>query len=165
MCKQSFQCSANNLTNAIRNPFVFYKYAASPYDWFVYNNSSYQDNTLWGGGTISATTFASKTVFDPCPAGWRVPPWTGSNSPWSGYSSNSFSNYSIFLTGIGYYPASGCRVNSTGAFYRVGTSGYYWSASPNSTYGYSLHFNSSGGVYPADNHSRAFGFSVRCVQE
>ena len=156
----------NNLTNAIRNPFVFYKYAASPYDWFVYNNSSYQNNTLWGGGTISATTFASKTVFDPCPVGWRVPPWTGSNSPWSGYSSNSFSNYSILLTGIGYYPASGYRDNSTGAVNNVGNNGYCWSASPNSTNGYYLNFNSSGNVNPAyGNSGRANGFSVRCVQE
>ena len=155
----------NNLTNAIRNPFVFYKYAASPYDWFVYNNSSYQDNTLWGGGTISATTFASKTVFDPCPAGWRVPPWTGSKSPWSGYSSNSFSNYSILLTGIGYYPASGYRSNSSGAFVNVGTNGYCWSASPILRTGFNLNFNSSGRVYPANINYRAYGFSVRCVQE
>ncbi|MDD3211528.1 MAG: hypothetical protein PHH34_10345, partial [Bacteroides graminisolvens] len=97
--------------------------------------------------------------------GWRVPPWTGSNSPWSGYSSNSFSNYSILLTGIGYYPASGYRYYSTGAFNVVGTYGFYWSASPNSTYGYSLYFNSSGSVNPADNNLRAYGFSVRCVQE
>ena len=155
----------NNLTNAIRNPFIFYKYAASPYDWFVYNNSSYQDNTLWGGATISATTFATKTVFDPCPAGWRVPPWTGSISPWSGYSSNSFFNYSILLTGIGYYPASGCRNISTGAFDIVGTYGYYWSASPNSTYGYSLSFHSSGSVNPASINNRAVGIAVRCVRE
>ena len=155
----------NNLTNAIRNPFVFYKYAASPYDWFVYNNSSYQNNNLWGGGTISATTFASKTVFDPCPAGWRVPPWTGSKSPWDGYSSNSFSNYSILLTGIGYYSASGCRNDSTGAFGIVGTNGCYWSASPNSTFGCSLGFNSSGSVNPAGINYRAFGFAVRCVKD
>ncbi len=155
----------NNLTNAIRNPFVFYKYAASPYDWFVYNNSSYQNNNLWGGGTISVTTFASKTVFDPCPAGWRVPPLTGSKSPWDGYSSGIFSNYSIFLTEIGYYPASGCRSNSAGAFSSVGTYGYYWSASPYSTSGYYLFFNSGGYVGSAINVTRADGFAVRCVQE
>lgn len=148
-----------NFTNSVRNPFVFYKGT----DW--YTNGGTQNNDLWGGGTISATTFASKTVFDPCPAGWRVPPWTGSNSPWSGYSSNSFSNYSILLTGIGYYPASGYRYDSAGAFYGVGTYGYYWSAAPFSTYGCILTFNSSGGVNPANGSYRAYGFSVRCVQE
>ena len=155
----------NNLTNAIRNPFVFYKYAASPYDWFVYNNSSYQNNDLWGGADISVTTFASKTVFDPCPTGWRVPPFTGSKSPWDGYSLGTYSNYSILLTGIGYYPASGYRVNGTGGFNNVGSYGYWWSASPNSTNAYNPYFNSSGTVSPANYSFRAHACVVRCVQD
>ncbi len=151
--------ASENFTNSIRNPFVFYKGT----DW--YTNGGSQNNDLWGGSTISVTTFASKTVFDPCPAGWRVPPWTGSKSPWNGYSSNSFSNYGILLTGIGYYPAAGSRNISMGAFIVVSTDGYCWSASPNSTYGYNLVFYSSGVVSPANFNNRASGFAVRCVQE
>ena len=154
----------NNLTNSIRNPFVFYKYAASPYDWFVYNNSSYQNNDLWGGGTISATTFAAKTVFDPCPAGWRVPPFTGNKSPWDGYSSGTFFNYSILLGGIGYYPSSGYRFNGAGSFLSVGIYGYYWLGSPSSKNGYCLSFT-SGSVYSASDGYRTNGFSIRCVKD
>ena len=158
----------NNLTNAIRNPFVFYKNTVSPYDWFVYNNSSYQNNDLWGGVDISVTTFAPKTVFDPCPTGWRVPPWTGSNSPWNGYSSGTLSNYSMLLTGIGYYPASGLRPYNSGAFLVVGIYGYSWpgsSGSLGSTAGIYLFFNSSGIVNATYYCERADGFPVRCVKD
>ncbi|WP_321332215.1 fimbrial protein [uncultured Bacteroides sp.] len=156
---------STNLTNSVRNPFVFYEGPSSPYDWYT-NTISSQNNNLWGDGTISATTFAAKTVFDPCPSGWRVPPWTGSASPWNGYSSNTFSNYSMLLTGIGYYPTSGYRSRITGAFNLVGTDGYCWSASPSSANGYFLRFNSGGNVYPASNdYGRADSFPVRCVQE
>jgi hypothetical protein len=61
-----------------------------------------------------------------------------------------------------FFPASGSR-NGTGLNYR-GSYGHYWSASLNSSaYGYSLDF-SSGGVYPAYNYNRFYGFSVRAVQ-
>ncbi|WP_319504050.1 DUF4906 domain-containing protein [Bacteroides graminisolvens] len=159
---QTVSASAN-FTNSVRNPFVFYKNASSPYDW--YTNGGSQNNDLWGGGTISVIAFTSKTAFDPCPTGWRVPPWTGSKSPWDGYSANLFSNYSMLFTGIGYYSASGLRVYSTGAFYNVGSYGYFWSASPYSAYGYYLYFDSGGFVYPAYNFSRANGFGIRCVKD
>ena len=61
-----------------------------------------------------------------------------------------------------FFPASGFRYG-TGLNDR-GSNGYYWSASLGSAaYGYGLHF-SSGGVSPAYNGSRFFGFSVRAVQ-
>jgi uncharacterized protein (TIGR02145 family) len=44
--------------------------------------------------------------------------------------------------------------------------GYYWSSSPyyggNSNAGYLSFY--SGSVYPLNNNNRAYGFSVRCVQ-
>lgn len=159
---QAVSASAN-FSNSVRNPFVFYKSPSSPYDW--YTNGSSQNNDLWGGGTISATTFAPKTVFDPCPAGWRVPPWTGSKSPWDGFSSGTPYAYSILLSGIGYYPHSGCRDRDTSSFLGVGT-GYLWSASSySSSNGYSVYFVSNGGIATATNNSRAYGFSVRCVKD
>ena len=61
-----------------------------------------------------------------------------------------------------FFPASGYR-HGTGLYSR-GSYGNYWSASLYSqTRGYDLYF-SSGGVDPADNHSRFNGFSVRAVQ-
>ncbi len=54
-----------------------------------------------------------------------------------------------------------------GSLYGVGSSGYYWSRtvdSGNSQRAYNLYFNSST-VFPADNFSRYYDFSVRCVKE
>jgi hypothetical protein len=63
---------------------------------------------------------------------------------------------SIFMPFAGY-------IYGTGLLGR-GSYGYYWSASLYSAAGgYNLYFN-SGGVLPADNDYRYYGFSVRAVQ-
>ena len=61
-----------------------------------------------------------------------------------------------------FFPASGNRI-ATGLGSR-GSSGYYWSSSLHSSpNGYYLLFN-SGGVHPARDYDRFYGFSVRAVQ-
>jgi len=62
------------------------------------------------------------------------------------------------------FPASGYRNNSSGSLNNVGSNGYYWSASPNSTNnGHNLNFNSSNWNW--NNNNRANGFPVRPVAE
>lgn len=64
-----------------------------------------------------------------------------------------------------WFPAAGYRYSGDGSMSDVGSYGYCWSASPYSeSSGYYLGFN-SGYVDPADYYNRAYGFSVRCVQE
>jgi hypothetical protein len=147
-----------------QNPLKFISGNTSPYDWCSTSSDYYWMGT---GGTI--TTPGVKTIYDPCPAGWRVPAWRSGVSPWNGLSTTSGTWGSGTLTGytwgsVGFWPAAGTRFYSYGALYSVGSSGYYWSASPNSGYGYSLYFD-SGDVIPANDNYRALGFSVRCVQE
>ncbi len=61
-----------------------------------------------------------------------------------------------------FFPASGYRYGT--GLYGRGSYGYYWSSSLQSqAYGYNLYF-SSGGVSPANNYNRFYGFSVRAVQ-
>lgn len=61
-----------------------------------------------------------------------------------------------------FFPASGYRDGT--ALSRRGSSGYYWSASLHSqASGYLLYFT-SGGVIPANDFNRFYGFSVRAVQ-
>jgi uncharacterized protein (TIGR02145 family) len=164
--------AAQALAVSVQHPFAFIR---SSDDWNTSPNTA-----LWGGADITSTTPAAKTIFDPCPAGWRVPVWSSSKSPWeylacssgtftylsSGYS-GTFTNGWAFTynsAGIGFYPAAGYRYSSGGTFNGVGSFGKYWSASPFSSYGYSLIF-SSGDVLPLNNNDRAYGFSVRCVKE
>jgi hypothetical protein len=158
---------SNNLSNSIANPEVFYKginNSNTARDWYTATNSrSSQNDALWGGSNLA--TPGEKTIFDPCPAGWRVPAWSGNQSPWSTFTTSNFTwgNYGRIYSGS-YYPAAGYRSCSSGALYNAGSEGYYWSASPYSAYGYTLYFR-YGSVRLSDYGTRALCFSVRCVQE
>jgi len=157
--------SAQSVLVGIQNPFKFIR---SSSDWCLT-----QTDALWGGASVTAPT--AKTIFDPCPSGWRVPAWSGSLSPWSRIGDNGVSTSSVimgtFANGVtwsvisaGFWPAAGVRLNSSGALANVGSIGDYWSGSPGSSHGYILNFSSSY-VYPAGTYYRASGISVRCVQE
>ena len=154
------------------NPTVFVYASSFPYDW----HCSSRDNTLW---TNSSST---KSIYDPCPAGWRVPDggdngvWSkalGSSSYFTGYPYDSTNEGMNFSGKFGsastiWYPASGFRTNRAGSFSNFGDHGYYWSASPDGHYAYYLYFDDSGysgHVDPSIHHGRAGGLSVRCLQE
>ena len=146
-----------------QNPFKFISYDNPPYDWCSTPSDFYWMGT---GGTL--TTPGAKTIYDPCPSGWRVPAWRNGLSPWNGISTTGATWGSSTSTGynwpsIGFWPAAGCRSISSGALGNDG-SGYYWSASPDSSNGYCLPFF-DGDVTPAVSSGRSNGFSVRCVQE
>jgi hypothetical protein len=162
--KVTTDATLGTVTNTIKNPGVFYiASSASEYDWHYAS----RDNTLWGHDANGGI----KTIYDPCPAGWRVPVNSGMSadtSPWYGFTKD---NGGTFANGYNWgtnavYPAAGNRSNSSGSLYRVGTGGYYWSASPySSASGTSLLLFDSGTVYVFNNAHRASGLSVRCSQE
>ena len=150
------------------NPTVFVYASSSPYDWHY----SSRDNTLW---TNSSST---KSIYDPCPAGWRVPDggdngvWSkalGSSSYFTGYPYDSTNKGMNFSGKFGsdqtiWFPASGYRLNYDGSLLNVGSSGYCWSAFPYDYYAYYLRFRNNGDVSPSDYNLRASGRSVRCLQ-
>jgi hypothetical protein len=149
--------SANNLETSVRNPGVFYYASASPYDWYP-GSSTTQNDVLWG---------TTKTVYDPCPSGWKVAPsaafgtWSTSTSTW-----DSTNLGRTFTAASGsWYPASGIRTSGAGVVVaNVGTYGYYWSSAISSTSASIMYFSSTN-VYPSTSNYRAVGFAVRCVQE
>jgi uncharacterized repeat protein (TIGR02543 family)/uncharacterized protein (TIGR02145 family) len=163
--------SASNgtIAYAIQHPNEFLTAgSSSSYDWHF----AKRDNTLWGHNDV-------KSIYDPCPAGWRVPVNSGSfdTSPWYGFSDSSnkpanLAKGSSFSTGYNWgtnavYPAVGVRGNASNTLNNLGTHGHYWSASPysgSSNYASSLYFG-SGNVLVSDGGTRAYGFSVRCVKE
>ena len=130
----------------------------SNYDWY-YTGSSSTDNTRW--------TTSQKSIYDPCPSGWRVPDG-GSNGIWSkaGFADTIYDgsgiSFSISSPSTTWYPASGTRASSSP--YNVGSGGY-WSASPYSYYAYILYFDGYARVNPSSGGYRARGYSVRCLQE
>ena len=172
--------SIGTIAYATANPTTFmthYGYFESSnnyisnYDWY-YTGSSSTDNTRW------ATSSSRKSIYDPCPAGWRVPDG-GDNGVWSkamGSSSSSKDDlYDSTNEGMNFsgkfgsastiwYPASGYSIYD-GSFINVGNCGSYWSASPNGYTAHDLIFNHNGYVYPSHKYYREFGQSVRCIKE
>ena len=148
---------------AILNPTTFVTCSSSSNDDWHYAS---RDNTLW------TTSDKTKSIYDPCPSGWRVPDG-GNRGIWSkaGFDDTTYDminegiSFSISSPSTTWYPASGYRYGNVGILSSVGSYSRYWSASPGSYYAYNLYFYYGGGVDPSFNGSRADGLSVRCLQE
>ena len=146
-----------------------------------YNSSNYGPcNTtyynMWDAqntATDNVTSATKKTIYDPCPPGFCIPTgnlWyyfgNGGNRTMSTFdTTNKGATWNTGITGNALWlPAAGYRSSSSGTLSNVGSSGYYWSATPSSTnFGRRLYFNSS--LWYWSNLHRAFGFSVRPVAE
>ena len=153
---------------ATAHPTTFITYDSSNYDWY-YTGTSSIDNTRW--------TTSQKSIYDPCPAGWRVPDggdngiWSKTVGSWSDfeYTNNSTNKGMNFSGKFGsastiWYPASGYRNRNDGGLDDVGYYGDYWSASPVNDRAYILSVRGYGYVLPSYNNLRADGSSVRCLQ-
>ena len=159
----SSSSSRGTVAYATEHPTTFIIENNNNYDWYYSANSS-TDDTRWQ---------PSKTIYDPCPAGWRVPDGS-SNGVWhkAGFEEQSYDSSDegmLFGAGISspatWYPAAGSRGLSDGSLYSVGSYGMYWSVTPYSCSAYYLCFNYVGGLYPTTYGYRAPGQAVRCLQE
>ena len=155
--------SSGMIGYAVEHPTTFIMSYYNNYDWY-YTGSSSTDDTRWQ---------SAKTIYDPCPAGWRVPDG-GENGVWNkaGFDDRDYDDSDegmLFDSGISspatWYPASGFRRGSDGTLDSVGNNGNYWSVTPNGNFAYSLYFSCADLVFPKDNYRRAYGKSVRCQKE
>ena len=183
------QNAGDNMTimNNIQNPDKFYIYGSSLWTNYGYYNLWSADNTVTGSYNVGNDNPVVKTVYDPCPVGFKMPAnnaftgftTTGQNSStqselnvdgtsdWQTYQNNFGHNFwtNSSKTATINFPASGFRYGNDGSLNSVGGSGCYWSAVP----GYAgdgcyLGFG-SGFVYPLNYFTRTFGFAVRAVSE
>ncbi|MCC8061846.1 MAG: hypothetical protein LIO68_01195 [Rikenellaceae bacterium] len=126
----------------------------------------------------------TKTLFDPCPAGWRVPrsgdevtqtehnPWryfTMENSQWNGAVSGPTAGrtYGAVVyggNGTCWYPAAGGRNQYAGMLPWSGYWCHNWSTTITTRYWI---LRSIAGMVDTggDFNYRALGYSVRCVRE
>ena len=162
-----------NLLKSVMNPDVYYysdSFWDSSADVFVDGHlSGDKGYNRWGGST-SHTEYSfvenEKTIYDPCPEGWRVPAgryWAGIIATWNA----DIKGYVYEST---YFPASGFRSNTMeGGLLCAGEIGYYWSASPFNTDLAPTMSVSSGFVgavaYSVHGAARCQGFSVRPIRE
>ena len=161
---------ATTYGEAIKNPHTFYVSSGnSTYNWF--GTTSYYN--LWDANctaTGNSDNNVVKTVYDPCPVGFKMPNgntftyFSDSNVVGSFNNGLYFKRNAYDTTGV-FFPASGYRLNSDGSLKSVGSNGYVWLSSAESqNYAYGLNFLSSY-VKPQRNSYRAYGRSVRPVQE
>jgi hypothetical protein len=149
--------------------------AAAPW-----GNTTGNDNAgaITGWSTTPAANGAwadgSKTVNDPCPAGFRIPTaaqWTGvinatlNPRTFIGSFTGGTTNYSsgIQFGSSLFLPAAGFRGTSNGTLFLRGSDGYYWGSGASGSNGQSLVFVSSIAVTSVSN--RNSGFSLRCIAE
>lgn len=123
-------------------------------------------NSTWNGsvGANSWNNSGQKTVYDPCPPGWKVPPsslWSNlntSNFAWNGTSRGR--NHST----AGWFPAVGQRGQASGSLGNVGNIGSYGSYTYGSPYVPTLDFTSAAVTYNMNYYYRD-GVCIRCMKE
>ena len=163
------------LAYATSHPITFIGRNEYNRDWY-YTGTSDTDDTRW------TTSDKIKSIYDPCPSGWRVPDgdfegiWSKASGSSEGIMKHTFDNVNCGFNFSGkfgsdptiWYPAAGCRLAGGDGIYDVGGWGQYWSASPhhsekNQTAIFDFSYN--GSVYLRSNCLRVFGQSVRCAKE
>ena len=106
-----------------------------------------------------------KSIYDPCPPGWKVP----AQEAWDGVSGGNWDN------GLCYKPNSSVSVFFPAASYRspadasldsslMGTEGKYWTATPSGANAYAFSFSAQSISVGADNVT-ANAFPLRCVKD
>ena len=151
----------------IMYPTTFFYNSSSPAQWVDNIGYNLWDAARTGSGSSDNDTV--KTVYDPCPAGWKVP----NGNTFTGFSIDNiigsfdsgfrFKRYSDDSTGV-FFPASGIRERSDGSIIFTGSRGTSWTSAYD--VGGCVHF------YILENRviSRytsysAFGYSIRPVQD
>ena len=155
------------------NKNVFYQCQKAPFNW-----STTRDDNMWYNDS-----------YNPCPNGWRVPTadelgslddnkssWTTHENK-TGYWFSGSNAYSEDVSAV-FLPAAGqryyCVDSYNGGPYSRESGGYYWSSkslyyySGSSSYwtgAYVLHFNETESSIEGSKRYRAYGYSIRCVQE
>jgi hypothetical protein len=117
--------------------------------------------TATAGTGASVTNDGGQAASSICPKKWRLPTGNASTGEftalYSAYGSNKANLDAAWSpVYVGYYNGS--------TLYDSGTNADWWSStSVSSTNARNLGENTSGGIGPADNNGRRYGFSVRCM--
>lgn len=173
---ENFSAGVTCIMNYILKPDVM-QYQASGDN--AYANLWSVDNTVYTANDNPVV----KTVYDPSPVGFKLPPGnvftgftttggsTSTSSEINGtWSSSSLKGWNFYTDSSKsktiFFPASGYRYRSNGMVSNVSSSGFYWSAVPSSpTKGRYLYFYSLQVLPLSTSNYRAVGFGVRPSQE
>ena len=169
-----------SILNGIQNPSKFYIQGSTWQNNYSYYNLWSADNTTTGYNDNSVV----KTVYDPCPAGFKMPAsnaftgFTENGQNWTTMNVDGTSELTQYTNNFGHnfwtnssknatinFPASGLRNGGYGSLLGIGSEGEYWSAVPsNLIFACCLTFN-SGYAFPLNTNSRTFGIAARPVAD
>ena len=178
--------AGNNMSimNGIQHPDFYYTVGSSWATNYGYYNLWSADNTVTGSSNVGNDNPVVKTVYDPCPVGFKMP----ANNAFTGFTADGLNdgtmnvdgtdNSQTYQNNFGHnfwtnssktatinFPASGYHSYRGGPLYGVGENGCSWSAVPYYTdSGCSLYFSWSN-VYPLRVNTRSSGLSARPVSE
>ncbi|MDR1918895.1 MAG: hypothetical protein LBQ65_04520 [Tannerellaceae bacterium] len=141
----------NTIDNAIKKPTTFFIGISPQFDWM----GTAQNDNLWSAS-------GAKSYYDPCPEGWRVPPYYAdvSLSPWQ----NDAVSYS---TSVRNEYANNAGYISYTAWPFGNAVGCLWTATTAGATQYQARYTSiaSTGVSYTQSFQRAAALSVRCVKD
>lgn len=166
--------SDGTIDYAVAHPTTFIIRNTTNWDW-LYSDTKVSDSTRW---------MSSKTIYDPCPAGYRVPDG-GERGVWCvalaskksfivpvsadaigfNFSNSSSKNYFSSVPSC-WYPAAGAYYPTSGIG-SVGKIGWYHSCTHNDgirAYDLRVQIN-FGEIMPMSNSECSYGYSVRCMKE
>ena len=184
----NFNKSAGNnmsIPNGIQHPENFYSGGTS---WTSPLPTGYAWTNLWSANNLTLTINDKsiiKTVYDPCPAGYKMPPpnafsfvFKGAIGTTNPSTYNTFGAWNRGFTFYNkrnapdatiYFPTTGLRVNSN--LINQDIMGVYWAATPSNNNGstYALHFyNNHGLAYMLDymvSYPNSAGGAVRPIAD
>ncbi len=150
--KVSITETGGTIGYAVANPMTYI--TATPdekYRW--YDGTDDENKSLWQ---------SDKTVYDPCPAGWRIPDG-GAEGVWRGgefiveLDTNKGISIKVAESASTWYPACGF-INCAGTMAHFGERGCYWSTFPG------ISFNHTEGQLSLEAGAFVDGYSVRCFK-
>lgn len=160
--------SKGTVDYAVKHPTAFITTSLSSFDWMYVAN-----NALWA---------STKTMYDPCPYGWRVPDggpeglWMKAAQVDPENADQSFAitwddtNHGCNYGGVFgsassiWYPATGIRFRQSGSITNEKMYGAYWTVTPVYNKSYILYHYSSGNAQLSGSFGRGEGIAVRCVK-
>ena len=167
--------STGTIDYSVLHPTTFIKGDSINSDWCKFNKG---DSWIIIE-SINIRWSCSKSLYDPCPVGWRVPDG-GESGVWaqaSGSPNRDNYTYDSINEGMNFsgefgvnsniwYPASYCRMHNSGDFYEGEKFGNWWSSSrTDDNLSYKLTLSYAGWYNSSDFSNCADGRFVRCVKD
>ena len=178
-----------SIPNGIQHPENFYNYGDT---WYYAPPMSYTWYNLWSADNTTASSDPNdsstgvndkpvvKTVYDPCPAGFKMP----ATGAFSGFGKNGIGGGGGTSTASGawdygwninnklyapdatvYFPAPGWRSSDNASLSYAGECGFCWAATPHNQENCFCMYIDKANIYPYMANYRPQGFSVRPVAE